>query len=228
MHHSRNIAFDIDGTLVWPTGDAKFIEHLESQGYHFDHDAFAVDRSWSRAIALSKDELGIIYAEFFDSELYVPPPPMPGAAAALQELGESHGLHLVTSRSSPTAPGTHRHLAQHFSVTFSSAHFGALSEKAHRVQDCGATIFVEDFPKHALEVAEVAQVILVPHPYNRCMASHHRIITTNAHRRLRDDMPLAELEDVWRAAWLEIPELIRDVERRARQTQVRVDRRQIA
>lgn len=211
MYKAYSIASDIDGTMLQNNGDVAFLMYLEECGRAHAHALYRETHSWEAATGLTEAELSGRYADFLNSQHYAPPPPLPGAPAAFEQISRRCNIHLITSRCSKTRRHTLTHLSQHFPCRFASAAFDALGQKARRVQQIRAFAFLEDNPEHARGVAEVAKVILIPSPTTKPKSVHRNILLTAAHSAVDDGLSDEDWHRIWQHAWDEIPHLISDL-----------------
>lgn len=216
-----HLAFDIDGTLVIPAGNEAFLNYLVNTAkVACDTVLFQQTGNWLAATGLSIYQVGLHYACFQLSSLYQPPAPMPGAQSALLDLSGDFTLHVVTSRAKASAPVTRKELQRHFGPVFSSLALGCEGGKPEAVARTRAFLYVEDNPDQAQQVSRVATVVLFPSPYANGHFANPRVIIPQASRLVGNGMTEADWQYVYRAAWRELPHLIRDL--RVRQNRASV------
>ena len=113
--------------------------------------------------------------KYYASPEHAETAPMPGAVEAIARLAQTHELHIVTARPHHFEMETRAWLNRHFPETFSGLHFTDYFKvgvdnktKADVCEILGITIFVEDIPLHALNIAAIGiPVLLFDSPWNQ-------------------------------------------------------------
>lgn len=219
----RNVAVDYDGTLVEPTAHKRFQEYLESVGVVCDEAVLQATGDYLVATSLPRDQVNRHYVDYLRSDTYQAPKVMPGAIRATRELCRSSNLHIVTSRATEVKSTTTQELQKNFPGMFTTFHFGAgPTKKAKIVESLLAILHIDDALEHAVRVADVASVILMPSPGQNNGNIDPRLIMPEAHKLVADGMNNKDWQHVWLSTWREIPYLVRDLCARQNQTQVSV------
>ena len=218
-----DLALDFDATLVKPSGNDKFLDYLEQvRSITCDRELFAQSGNWQKATGLNQDQLGVEYAAFQHSPAYRAPPAMPGAKIAVRVLLDYFTLHIVTARGKESADVTRKEIHHHFRGSFSSVSYSTEGVKAERVTALRAFLLIEDSIEHALQVAEVAKVILFPSPNMNSHHVHPNIVLPKAYDLIGDGMDDQDWHTVWLMTWQEIPDLVKDIYATRHQTKVAV------
>jgi hypothetical protein len=216
-----DIAVDYDGTLAEPTAHKRFLDYLELVEVSCNKKTLQETGDYCRATGISNVVIDRHYANYLRSHMYRAPNPVPGAIKATRELCGSFRLHIVTSRATQVEVITRKEIQGSYPCTFTSFNFGAGgAKKAEIVSELRAFLHIDDAPDHAVRVADVASVILMPGPGQRREQFDPRFVIPKAHKLVAAGMSDKDWQKVWRKTWEEIPHLVRDI--RAKQTQTQV------
>ncbi|MDE1919788.1 MAG: hypothetical protein KGH56_03835 [Patescibacteria group bacterium] len=134
-----------------------------------DVQSWYLERTWGctprEAIARVK--------EWYESREHAESYPVSGALATVAELSRRHELHVITSRPEQVRELTHSWLEKHFPGRFVDVHFTSHFEpgagsKAAVCRNLGISLFIEDSPLHARDVATSGvTVLLLDCPWNQ-------------------------------------------------------------
>lgn len=204
------IGFDYDGTLV-RAADGEFFDWLAAEGHRVNKQLYYDGATWEEATGCTGKELGILYGAFSASVAYPEPEPLAGAPTALEIVSQTRRVQIITSRGVGSKKKIFNELCWFYHrVRIESVTFDSLNRKGTLVAERSVKVYLEDNLRHAQEVVEHAPVILIPQQCNRWV-NDPRLIVTQAHAEIDDEMSDADWKKVWAAAWEEIPHLIHDL-----------------
>lgn len=156
---------DVDEVVVHFTRD--FEAYLEARGLWLDTSSFALNGNVRRSdndVAIeAREVMGLIDRFFVDRTRHLEP--IDGAVAALQEIGETADVVLLTNVPHSSGADRRENLRQHglpFPVVTNSGPKGpAIRQLAHRART--ATVFVDDSPSFIASSFEHAPEVHLVH-----------------------------------------------------------------
>jgi uncharacterized HAD superfamily protein len=162
------VGLDIDGVLAhWQEEFVRWYNDNHDESIHLNH--FRGEQQDEVILGVTTDELMALYDSFSEDRLaYV----KPNSEAQLYVERAPHKFVAITRRPDSTKQWTEPWLKEHFDIedvhftTFSQHGFKQVS-KGEVCVDLGVEFFVEDTPKHAIDVAQNGVTSLLFHrPWN--------------------------------------------------------------